>query len=204
MNNTYKLPRHISHIASRYVIAAIIGSPFVTACNSSRCGINNENEPDEPMEMHASTNDVVKPVDEQPVDTSMAIASPSDAQHGNRAIHLAVFNNDLDEVQKLVAEDSGVLGEVNGYGNTLIHIIACLDYTKMMKWIIEWIQTHPDSRDLLNITNAHGHTPAHQAARKGHKDIYNLLVAAGANLTIKCNKHNMTPEEEYNHFGQSK
>ncbi|MCT4697281.1 MAG: hypothetical protein V3581_03095 [Candidatus Cardinium sp.] len=90
MNNTYKLPTHISHIASRYVIAAIIGSPFVTACNSSRHGINNENEADQPMEIHASTNDAVKPVDEQPVDTSMAITSSSDAQHGNSTIHLTL------------------------------------------------------------------------------------------------------------------
>ncbi|MDN5246978.1 MAG: hypothetical protein V3580_02765 [Candidatus Cardinium sp.] len=61
----------------------------------------------------------------------------------------------------------------------------------------------PESRKLLNLTNKNGHTPADQAARKDNKEIYALLVAAGANLTIKCNKHNMTTEEECNHFRQS-
>ncbi len=39
---------------------------------------------------------------------------------------------------------------------------------------------------------------------KSHKESYDLLVAAGADLTIKCTKHARTPSEELDSFKEKK
>ncbi len=85
---------------------------------------------------------------------------------------------------------------VNKYGNTPLHMAATRGYINIVGHILEWIKGHPDNTYLINIQNNNGHTPAHQAARKGYKETYNLLASAGADLTIKCKKHEKTPAEE--------
>ncbi|TSJ81215.1 MAG: ankyrin repeat domain-containing protein [Candidatus Cardinium sp.] len=181
MNNIYRLPKHISHIISRYIMASIIGTPLITACSNGgpSYGMDSK-EANQISSSPATKNAAVQTLDE----------------HDNAAIHVAAERDNLDDFKRLITENPKVLETVNKYGNTPLHIAALRGHIALVKWIVEWIKNDPTSSNLLNIQNNNGHIPAHQAARKGRQEVYNLLAAAGSDLTIKCIKHGMTPPEE--------
>ena len=63
-------------------------------------------------------------------------------------------------------------------GDHLIHIAAFTGDLRTVEWLL-------DAGEDINAVGDMGETPAHNAASNLHKDVFELLVGRGADLTIK-------------------
>lgn len=74
-------------------------------------------------------------------------------------------------------------------GDHLIHIAAFSGDLRTVEWLL-------DAGDDVNALGDMGETPAHNAASNLHKDVFDLLVARGADLTVES-EFGQTPIETW-------
>jgi len=74
-------------------------------------------------------------------------------------------------------------------GDHLIHIAAFTGDLRTVVWLL-------DAGEDVNAVGDMGETPAHNAASNLHKDVFDVLVAHGADLTIES-ELGMTPIEAW-------
>ncbi len=164
MKNNHTL---LKHITSRYIIAGMIGSSLMTACNKIGLGYGMAGEEEQkaigPIPIRDANNDP-KPDTFTPVTTSPEL-EPVD-EHGNNRIQAATSKGNTDEVKNLSTDNPYLLKTVNKYGNTILHIAATRNYIEIIQHIITLIKEHPELNYILNMKNINGHTAGHQAGRK--------------------------------------
>jgi ankyrin repeat protein len=91
--------------------------------------------------------------------------------------HLAISNNDLEALKKLITLKKKFILLEEGY-NTLLHAAAAKGSMALTSFLITQGAnvTHPDEK-------SYGYTPIHLAAGKGHTDVVELLAFHGADIT---------------------
>lgn len=103
------------------------------------------------------------------------------ANIGN-AVHTAVREGDDKLVKKLL--DMGVYPSGGkwdgGHGETPLHVAAELGRANMMSYLLLLKGADPDMLDRRN------YTPLFRAAEKGHESAVRVLLAAGADMHIRC------------------
>ena len=87
-------------------------------------------------------------------------------------------------VERLIVAGAD-LNVVNAYGQTPLHIAACMGQDTLCKTLIE------AGADVI-VVNVYGQTPLHQAAYMGQNPVCKTLVAAGGDPNI-ANNHGWTP-----------
>ncbi len=122
---------------------------------------------------------------------------------GNTVMHLAVKNGDmgminllLDPRDPLLDISEIMLNIKNDEGNTALHIAtAKRGSVDIIKTLLSF------QKEYVNIRDNNGNTALHIAASMGKSQSVKLLLAAGANKTIK-NNHYLTPADlaSRNHY----
>ncbi|KAF0695848.1 Aste57867_13368 [Aphanomyces stellatus] len=97
-------------------------------------------------------------------------------------LHEAIIGRELDLIKRLLQQGWELTRDVNGQ-SALHYAVHLGDMT-----LLEVFQTHLAPAVLmasLNEADSKGHTPLHEAAMRGHVDVVNTLLAAGANATLR-------------------
>jgi ankyrin repeat protein len=71
----------------------------------------------------------------------------------------------------------------------LLHVATYFGSAKVLKFLLN---RYGHDKNFLNAQNDIGETPLHIAARSGNRDLYGLILRAGADTTI-VDKHGLTP-----------
>lgn len=109
--------------------------------------------------------------------------------HGLTALFRAAWNGRTEIVKALLhagAQPTRRPGDLS----TILHAAAINNQVELLTFLLEWlmIETVVSSASVLNIDvkDSHGRTALYQAALKGHTEIIQLLLLAGADPSIKC------------------
>lgn len=107
-----------------------------------------------------------------------------DAQNlaGQTALHLAVTKGQMEVVELLLTRGAD-LQDKDFEDNTVLHIAAYQGHTPIVKLLLSRIlQNNPE---LVDSENEDGHTALYRAIIKGHHEVVELLIQAGADLKGK-------------------
>ncbi|MDF3047035.1 MAG: uncharacterized protein K0R73_153 [Candidatus Midichloriaceae bacterium] len=97
-------------------------------------------------------------------------------KHSEKPMHTAIYNNDLEEVKKLLGE--GV--DINDQNDMAICHAAFWGRLPIIEFLIA-------NGANVNDKNINGNTPLHAAAFMKHLDIVNLLIEKSVNISAKNN-----------------
>lgn len=109
-------------------------------------------------------------------------------------IIVAIMNNQLAQVKRLVSEGADVNIPIPGGGKTPLHIAIELGYTPIAAFLIT-------AKANVNAVTGRQFTPLHVAAQKGNSKLIELLVKAGAEVNA-CSDVGCTPLHEAAANGQ--
>jgi len=96
-------------------------------------------------------------------------------------IYKATRNENLQEVEKMIAANHSLVNGKNELGSTPLHIAASNASPAIAKLLL-------DKGANVNAKDNNGATPLHMAAFTGRKDNVQLLLSHGANVHAKDNK----------------
>lgn len=100
------------------------------------------------------------------------------------ALHHTARNSDKESVKALIARGANVSAQDN-WGNTPLH------YAVMMPGDVELVQTLIDGGADLNVHGKlRGNTPLHYAVSSGNKNMVDILVSNGADLSLESTSGN--------------
>jgi len=85
---------------------------------------------------------------------------------------------DIDALKKSVAGGANV-GKADDLGNTPLHYAANAGHVDAVQALVNTYGAP------VNAVNSAGDTPLHKAAARGHAEVVKILIAAGADKTIK-------------------
>jgi len=90
--------------------------------------------------------------------------------NGNKDIHEATKNRDLEKINKCIEKENKCINEKNNDGVTAMHIAAFEGYDEIIKRISK--ERNVD----MNLKNINGNTALHLASIKGHENIVERLL----------------------------
>ena len=99
---------------------------------------------------------------------------------GQTPLHLAVINGHVEVMRLLLAEGADPSVQ-DANGRTILHEMA---RSRELATVKELLQIEA-VRSLLNVLNTQGHTPLHLAVINGHVKVMRLLLAEGADPTVR-------------------
>jgi len=104
----------------------------------------------------------------------IGLASPIQAE-----LLLAIENNDLNELRRVIHKDITVVsGQYGVFNISMLHTAVALGNTQLVE---ELILHNAD----VNIQDLMGYTPLHFASRNNYLDIVKLLLSTGADINAK-------------------
>ena len=119
------------------------------------------------------------------------------ARHSEMDVFSALALGDEATAARLIGEDPSII-ESGGSSMGVLHLMAKRGDARAVKWLLDR-GANPNA--LWNHWDA-AVTPLHLAASQGHADIVDLLLASGADSSIRDSKHDSDSIGWAEHFGQ--
>src|SRR6266542_1795590 len=119
------------------------------------------------------------------------------ARHSETDVFTALALGDEATAARLIGEDPSII-ESGGSSTGVLHLMAKRGDARAVKWLLDR-GANPNA--LWSHWDA-AVTPLHLAASQGHADIVDLLLASGADSSIRDSKHDSDAIGWAEHFGQ--
>jgi len=106
-------------------------------------------------------------------------------KHNIKHIHYLTYHNNIEELTKLLSEDTSSINHQDAHGNTPLHYAAYYNRKSIVKLMLE-------NNVSVDIPNALGDTPLFLATAKNNQDVMMLLCEHDADINKK-NKWGNSP-----------